>query len=76
MVVDIIKIDYHFFKSSTKERIYFGEMDKDMIPHKGDVIYVEGKYYSVEYNVFYPFGDANGVEGVQIYVNGDNIRVK
>lgn len=33
-----------------------------MIPSKGDYIYVEGKHYLVEYSVFYPFGDVNGVE--------------
>ena len=78
---DEIRIAMHQEINKVRSRIELNRLINEFNDRYGRVndelkIYVEGKYYSVENNVFYPFGDANGVEGVQIYVNGDNIRVK
>lgn len=68
--VDFIKVEYHFFKPTTKIRILFDEnYDVSMLPQKGSLIVIGDKTYSVEQLVYFPFGDKEGQIGVRVYLN-------
>lgn len=66
--VDFREVTYHFFKSPTFERVKCDEIDPELLPRKGDFVFIESSRFIVEQVVFYPFGDSKGEKGAIIYI--------
>lgn len=67
--VDFIKVEYHYQKPETYNRIKFEEnYDVSMLPQKGSLIAFGDQTYSVEQLVYFPFGDEEGQIGVRVYL--------
>jgi hypothetical protein len=69
MIVDFIKVDYHFFKSNTLKLLKSEDIIPELLPRRGDFIVIDNITYSVEQVTYYPFGDKNGVKGAKVYIN-------
>jgi hypothetical protein len=68
ITVDFREVKFHLFKSHTFERVKCEEIESELLPRKGDFVFIDSTRFIVEQVVFYPFGDSDGTKGAIIYI--------
>ena len=69
ITVDFVNVTFKFFGDPICERYKSDDIDSQLLPRKGDYVYIDKVIYKVEQVTIYPLGDENGKKGAKVFIS-------